>query len=323
MKARRAQLAVGFALLTLAPCGEPGDPTHIGMPSFAAGGVGRPSVLVNPNADDKGTAKTIQEGIATVAEGGKVMVVPGTYNEAVLIDKGLTLEAVGGESGPVVVAPPGTVNAAIQVATPDPVTIRGLTVQFTGVRGIFGTGVVDVTIERTSVVAVNPPLGVSALISMFNDVPTTGRARAVVRESSLDGSLPPANSPTPAFPQIFGISVAGDIDARLEGNVIRRTGGACIFVIMNNNLAGETNRKSTRLNSSHSQISYAVFCLKKKKKRRQTLFRHHCQPYIQSTQRKVRQSTHLNSRHHGTHQTDCTDTKQCHRWHHRTRLYRI
>src|SRR5256886_2042493 len=28
-------------------------------------------------------------------------------------------------------------------------------------------------------------------------------------------------------------------------------------------------RKSTRLNSSHSQISYAVFCLKKKKKRRQ------------------------------------------------------
>src|SRR2546427_4009706 len=29
-------------------------------------------------------------------------------------------------------------------------------------------------------------------------------------------------------------------------------------------------RKSTRLNSSHSQISYAVFCLKKKKKRTKT-----------------------------------------------------
>src|SRR2546427_4926660 len=28
-------------------------------------------------------------------------------------------------------------------------------------------------------------------------------------------------------------------------------------------------RKSTRLNSSHSQISYAVFCLKKKKKNKQ------------------------------------------------------
>src|SRR5688572_31507275 len=29
-----------------------------------------------------------------------------------------------------------------------------------------------------------------------------------------------------------------------------------------------TDRKSTRLNSSHSQISYAVFCLKKKKKKK-------------------------------------------------------
>src|SRR3989440_8288011 len=32
-------------------------------------------------------------------------------------------------------------------------------------------------------------------------------------------------------------------------------------------------RKSTRLNSSHDQISYAVFCLKKKKKKDD--FRHH------------------------------------------------
>src|SRR5438270_6917186 len=30
----------------------------------------------------------------------------------------------------------------------------------------------------------------------------------------------------------------------------------------------ERDRKSTRLNSSHSQISYAVFCLKKKKKKK-------------------------------------------------------
>src|SRR2546430_17400520 len=30
---------------------------------------------------------------------------------------------------------------------------------------------------------------------------------------------------------------------------------------------GDIDRKSTRLNSSHSQISYAVFCLKKKKKK--------------------------------------------------------
>src|SRR2546427_8336811 len=32
----------------------------------------------------------------------------------------------------------------------------------------------------------------------------------------------------------------------------------------------QEDRKSTRLNSSHSQISYAVFCLKKKKKNKPT-----------------------------------------------------
>src|SRR2546430_12629434 len=36
--------------------------------------------------------------------------------------------------------------------------------------------------------------------------------------------------------------------------------------------ADEVDRKSTRLNSSHSQISYAVFCLKKKKR---TNYIHH------------------------------------------------
>src|SRR2546427_9144674 len=35
-------------------------------------------------------------------------------------------------------------------------------------------------------------------------------------------------------------------------------------------------RKSTRLNSSHSQISYAVFCLKKKKKSTDPTTRHEC-----------------------------------------------
>src|SRR2546430_4471422 len=33
-------------------------------------------------------------------------------------------------------------------------------------------------------------------------------------------------------------------------------------------------RKSTRLNSSHSQISYAVFCLKKKKKTKKRILWH-------------------------------------------------
>src|SRR5688572_32759413 len=42
-----------------------------------------------------------------------------------------------------------------------------------------------------------------------------------------------------------------------------------------------TDRKSTRLNSSHSQISYAVFCLKKKKKKiKQYIKTSHLKQYI-------------------------------------------
>src|SRR5256712_8868937 len=40
-------------------------------------------------------------------------------------------------------------------------------------------------------------------------------------------------------------------------------------------LGVDIDRKSTRLNSSHDQISYAVFCLKKKKKKQQLRHTHH------------------------------------------------
>src|SRR2546430_13402500 len=48
---------------------------------------------------------------------------------------------------------------------------------------------------------------------------------------------------------------------------------------------GAEDRKSTRLNSSHSQISYAVFCLKKKKtyKTLTLIHRHTTAPMRQAT----------------------------------------
>src|SRR3712207_8843547 len=38
-----------------------------------------------------------------------------------------------------------------------------------------------------------------------------------------------------------------------------------VFVLVGDLLSRNLDRKSTRLNSSHANISYAVFCLKKKK----------------------------------------------------------
>src|SRR2546430_12722464 len=48
----------------------------------------------------------------------------------------------------------------------------------------------------------------------------------------------------------------------------RRNGDACPL-LKRYCKSASLDRKSTRLNSSHSQISYAVFCLKKKKQSRQ------------------------------------------------------
>src|SRR2546427_6132717 len=51
----------------------------------------------------------------------------------------------------------------------------------------------------------------------------------------------------------------------------RISDGAATYPVTFHGLPPDTlDRKSTRLNSSHSQISYAVFCLKKKKHRADT-----------------------------------------------------
>jgi hypothetical protein len=226
-------------MVTLAACGERPAPEGIAAPSFAVGGVRRPSVLVNPNANDNGTAKTIQEGMDMVAEGGKVLVLPGTYNEALVINKSLTLEGVGGESGPVIVTTPAGATDAIQVTTSSPVIIRNLSVRTGAMQGIHGIGAVDLSVEQVSVIAMNSALGISRLIRVLNDPnPSGARARFVVRESFVDGMI--TNQPAP-FPQVFGISVVGDADASFEHNVVRRMGGACIFVVVRSDLGGVQN----------------------------------------------------------------------------------
>src|SRR5688572_31954813 len=52
-------------------------------------------------------------------------------------------------------------------------------------------------------------------------------------------------------------------DPRQKDGALKMIG--CLADLILRKKSGIADRKSTRLNSSHSQISYAVFCLKKKK----------------------------------------------------------
>src|SRR3712207_7660084 len=65
----------------------------------------------------------------------------------------------------------------------------------------------------------------------------------------------PTASATPSATVTSGVSASPRADAR----ALPSSGGVPVLSVA----AGD--RKSTRLNSSHANISYAVFCLKKKK----------------------------------------------------------
>src|SRR2546430_9933130 len=75
--------------------------------------------------------------------------------------------------------------------------------------------------------------------------PYTTLFRSNVSDVSLGSRLDAIRRrPAPTHPDVGVVFAVGEMFSRARGRI---------------------DRKSTRLNSSHSQISYAVFCLKKKK----------------------------------------------------------
>src|SRR5438445_1317064 len=84
----------------------------------------------------------------------------------------------------------------------------------------------------------------SFVFFFFNDSATTE-----IYTLSLHDALPISTA-------VRTVDPAAGLEAALDAvHLCARSGG---------------DRKSTRLNSSHANISYAVFCLKKKKKKQQT-----------------------------------------------------
>src|SRR2546430_9801280 len=84
--------------------------------------------------------------------------------------------------------------------------------------------------------------------SLVPDIPTFAEAYGEDFAQTWFGLFAPAGTPPPILAKI-----ARDVSRIVEEPGFRQR----MFF---------EDRKSTRLNSSHSQISYAVFCLKKKNK---------------------------------------------------------
>src|SRR2546427_7066874 len=91
----------------------------------------------------------------------------------------------------------------------------------------------------------------------FNDTATTE-----IYPLSLPGALPISSARAVAHARR-----ASPLSARRSrpGHDASPRGGAGRGHALARRVGQRVDRKSTRLNSSHSQISYAVFCLKKKK----------------------------------------------------------
>src|SRR2546427_11398476 len=85
----------------------------------------------------------------------------------------------------------------------------------------------------------------------FNDTATTE-----IYTLSLHDALPISIVDDP-------VGLAEKVSPLTERQIVQ---GTVVRVDNEGVLVDVGDRKSTRLNSSHSQISYAVFCLKKKKK---------------------------------------------------------
>src|SRR5437870_7150534 len=102
------------------------------------------------------------------------------------------------------------------------------------------------------------------------DVGTTGTRVVIVRPDghvmgAATGDHEPMRMPKPGWaeqdPENWWQAAVQAVRAVFESTGLSGKDIAAV------GLSGQIDRKSTRLNSSHVAISYAVFCLKKKKKK--------------------------------------------------------
>lgn len=211
-----AKLAIALVGLSLVACEGALDRAQVASPYFATSDDSRHTVVVNPDATGNGVARTIQDGIDMVAESGTVLLKPATYNERVVINKGVTLAPIAFEDGPVIIAHSQATSApaaqaVILIDTPNPVLLRGFTVRHDNIRGVNVLRDANVLIERMTFEgsATSAPIVGNGVSAHYGAGSSGKRARVVVRDSRVSvGGV--------------GISLGGDVDAVIERNWINQ-----------------------------------------------------------------------------------------------------
>lgn len=217
MIARPTHSVVCFALVALVACDRSVGPGRISAPLLSVHEDSRNTVVVNPNASGNGVAVTIQEGVDMAADGGVVLVMPGRYDERIVVDKGLTIAPIGLGGGPVILwhSQPTSAPAAqavILIDTPEPVLLRDFTVHHDNIRGVNVLRDADLRVEGMTFegVATSTPIVGNGVSAHYSAGTSGKRARIVVRDSRFSvGGL--------------GISYGGDVDGVIENNEIRQS----------------------------------------------------------------------------------------------------
>src|SRR5438034_10900480 len=125
-------------------------------------------------------------------------------------------------------------------------------------KGEAGTGnVVEAVRHMRTITSQMKALTVLGPEEIAHAAKELGAPLELVRGVAATGKLPVVNF------SAGGISTPADATLLMQLGVDGNFGGSGIFKSED---PATIDRKSTRLNSSHTVISYAVFCLKKKKK---------------------------------------------------------
>jgi hypothetical protein len=217
MIARATHSVVCFALVALVACDRGVGPGRISAPLLSVHEDSRNTVVVNPNASGNGVAATIQEGIDMVADGGVVLVMPGRYDERIVVDKGLTIAPIGLGGGPVIIwhSQPTSAPAAqavILIDTPEPVLLRDFTVHHDNIRGVNVLRDAYLRVEGMTFdgVATSSPIVGNGVSAHYSAGTSGKRVRIAVRDSRFSvGGL--------------GISYGGDVDGVIENSEIHQS----------------------------------------------------------------------------------------------------